>query len=179
MLTRKHIRCCTFPYCNHSIQDLRDPAAEEDGPADGGGKATNKQQPLQAGEVRVFRHDGGIRELVAAQSTELGESVHPSVPVIYFSSAPKTATAAANATTAAPAASSKKSKASTTAASVTVEVAFGWSAKYFGENVSGFANGIRTNDGGSHIEGFKSAVAKTLNAQARKVIHACSVTLSL
>jgi DNA gyrase subunit B len=139
----------------HSIQDLRDPAADSPEGVDG----------PPGGEKRVFRHDGGIRELVTVQSAELGESVHPTVPVIYFCSAPKVE--ASNATAAET--PGKGKVASKAAPSVTVEVAFGWSSKYFGENVSGFANGIRTNDGGSHIEGFRSAIAKTLNAHARKV----------
>jgi hypothetical protein len=125
----------------------------------------------------VFRHDGGIRELVTVQSAELGDSVHPAVPVIYLCSAPRAAGPDANASTAsasAPADTARRgSKAAPPAAAVTVEVAFGWSSKFFGENVSGFANGIRTNDGGSHIEGFRAAIAKTLNAHARKVSLCC------
>jgi len=32
----------------------------------------------------------------------------------------------------------------------------------------GYANSIRTSDGGTHLEGLKSALTKTINQQARK-----------
>jgi DNA gyrase subunit B len=39
----------------------------------------------------------------------------------------------------------------------------------YNENVLGFANGIRTGDGGSHLDGLKFSVTKTINALAKKV----------
>ena len=44
----------------------------------------------------------------------------------------------------------------------------GRSKDSYAEALTGFANGIRTSDGGSHLEGLKAAVAKSINAQARK-----------
>jgi DNA gyrase subunit B len=44
-----------------------------------------------------------------------------------------------------------------------------WSKDFYSEQIIGFANGIRTIDGGSHIDGLKSAVSKTVNAVSRKL----------
>ena len=38
------------------------------------------------------------------------------------------------------------------------------------EALSGFANGIRTGDGGSHLDGLKFSITKTINALAKKVL---------
>ena len=44
------------------------------------------------------------------------------------------------------------------------------------ENLSGFANGIRTGDGGSHLDGLKFSVTKTINAMAKKALNTISLT---
>ena len=89
-----------------------------------------------------FKHDGGIAELV----TELcknKKNLHPSVPIISVQGAMK---------------------------GVTVEVSLRWSEdSYSQENIASFANNIRTGDGGSHVDGLKSAISKTVNQFARKV----------
>lgn len=58
---------------------------------------------------------------------------------------------------------------------VTVQAALRWSKDAYAEALQGFANGIRTADGGSHLDGLKSAVTKTVNAFARKVREHVSV----
>lgn len=55
---------------------------------------------------------------------------------------------------------------------VTVQAALRWSRDAYVETLQGFANGIRTADGGSHLDGLKSAVTKTVNAFAKKVWEA-------
>jgi len=47
---------------------------------------------------------------------------------------------------------------------VEVECALRWCADQYTDSVVSFANGIRTSDGGSHVEGLKSAVTRVVNA---------------
>ncbi|WP_448572857.1 DNA topoisomerase (ATP-hydrolyzing) subunit B [Trichothermofontia sp.] len=51
---------------------------------------------------------------------------------------------------------------------VHVEVALQWCADAYNDNLLGFANNIRTIDGGTHLEGLKAVLTRTINAIARK-----------
>ena len=51
---------------------------------------------------------------------------------------------------------------------IQVEAALQWCSDAYSDNILGFANNIRTTDGGTHIEGFKAVLTRTLNALARK-----------
>ncbi len=51
---------------------------------------------------------------------------------------------------------------------VHVEVSLQWCADAYTDNLLGFANNIRTVDGGTHLEGLKAVLTRTLNAIARK-----------
>jgi DNA gyrase subunit B len=51
---------------------------------------------------------------------------------------------------------------------ITVEVAFQWCIDAYSDNILGFANNIRTIDGGTHLEGLKAVLTRTLNNIARK-----------
>jgi DNA gyrase subunit B len=51
---------------------------------------------------------------------------------------------------------------------VQIEVALQWCVDAYSDNVLGFANNIRTIDGGTHLEGLKAVLTRTLNAVARK-----------
>jgi DNA gyrase subunit B len=51
---------------------------------------------------------------------------------------------------------------------VQVEVSLQWCTDAYTDNVLGFANNIRTIDGGTHLEGLKAVLTRTLNATARK-----------
>jgi DNA gyrase subunit B len=51
---------------------------------------------------------------------------------------------------------------------VTVEVALQWCVDAYADNVLGFANNIRTVDGGTHLEGLKAVLTRTMNNLARK-----------
>ncbi|MBM0740704.1 DNA topoisomerase (ATP-hydrolyzing) subunit B [Phormidium sp. CLA17] len=51
---------------------------------------------------------------------------------------------------------------------VQVEVALQWCADAYSDNLLGFANNIRTVDGGTHLEGLKTVLTRTLNSLARK-----------
>ncbi|MEY2830792.1 MAG: hypothetical protein RLZZ574_50 [Cyanobacteriota bacterium] len=51
---------------------------------------------------------------------------------------------------------------------VTVEVALQWCIDSYNDNLLGFANNIRTIDGGTHLEGLKTVLTRTMNSFARK-----------
>ncbi|NJK99548.1 MAG: DNA topoisomerase (ATP-hydrolyzing) subunit B [Spirulinaceae cyanobacterium SM2_1_0] len=51
---------------------------------------------------------------------------------------------------------------------VTVEVALQWCIDAYNDNLLGFANNIRTVDGGTHLEGLKAVLTRTINTTARK-----------
>ncbi|BAQ61485.1 DNA gyrase subunit B [Geminocystis sp. NIES-3708] len=51
---------------------------------------------------------------------------------------------------------------------VQVEVAFQWCIDSYSDTILGFANNIRTIDGGTHLEGLKTVLTRTLNNIARK-----------
>ncbi len=50
---------------------------------------------------------------------------------------------------------------------VQVEAALQWCSDAYSDNILGFANNIRTVDGGTHLEGFKAVLTRTLNHLAR------------
>lgn len=49
----------------------------------------------------------------------------------------------------------------------TVEVAMQWTGSYSSNGVLAFANNINTHEGGTHLDGFKQAVTRTINDYAR------------
>ena len=49
-----------------------------------------------------------------------------------------------------------------------VEVAFQWNTGYNRDGIHSFANGIATNEGGTHEEGFKTALTSTINKYAKE-----------
>ncbi|HEY9673040.1 MAG TPA: DNA topoisomerase (ATP-hydrolyzing) subunit B [Waterburya sp.] len=49
-----------------------------------------------------------------------------------------------------------------------IEVALQWCVDAYSDNLLGFANNIRTIDGGTHLEGLKAVLTRTMNAIARK-----------
>ncbi len=51
---------------------------------------------------------------------------------------------------------------------VQVEVSLQWCIDAYTDNILGFANNIRTIDGGTHLEGLKTVLTRTLNTFARK-----------
>ncbi len=51
---------------------------------------------------------------------------------------------------------------------IQVEVALQWCVDAYNDNIIGFANNIRTVDGGTHLEGLKAVLTRTLNSIARK-----------
>ena len=55
---------------------------------------------------------------------------------------------------------------------VEVEVCLRWSSDQYSENTVSFANGIKTGDGGTHVDGLKAVLTRTINSAARKVCKA-------
>ncbi len=51
---------------------------------------------------------------------------------------------------------------------VTVEVALQWCIDAYSDNLLGFANNIRTIDGGTHLEGLKTVLTRSFNSIGRK-----------
>ncbi len=51
---------------------------------------------------------------------------------------------------------------------VQIEVALQWCVDAYSDNLLGFANNIRTIDGGTHLEGLKTVLTRTINNVARK-----------
>jgi DNA gyrase subunit B len=51
---------------------------------------------------------------------------------------------------------------------VQIEVALQWCVDAYSDNILGFANNIRTVDGGTHMEGLKTVLTRTMNNIARK-----------
>ena len=93
-----------------------------------------------AGEAHeeAYFYEGGIREYVAYMNAEK-EPLHPE---IIHVNAEKDG--------------------------VQVEAALQWCADAYSDSILGFANNIRTVDGGTHIEGLKTVLTRTLNAFAKK-----------
>ena len=92
------------------------------------------------GEAReeIYFYEGGIREYVAYMNTEK-DPLHPDI--IYVNAEKD---------------------------GVQVEAALQWCIDAYSDSILGFANNIRTVDGGTHIEGLKTVLTRTLNVFARK-----------
>jgi DNA gyrase subunit B len=51
---------------------------------------------------------------------------------------------------------------------VSVSIALRWSSDMYTESILSFCNNIRTRDGGSHVEGLKACLTRTVNQMAKK-----------
>lgn len=89
-------------------------------------------------KVESYRYDGGIREYVAYMNRDK-QPIHEEI--IHIQAERK---------------------------NVQVEVALQWCVDAYSDNLLGFANNIRTIDGGTHLEGLKAVLTRTLNSIARK-----------
>mmetsp|Transcript_12148 Transcript_12148/g.14820 ORF Transcript_12148/g.14820 Transcript_12148/m.14820 type:complete len:850 (-) Transcript_12148:4-2553(-) len=61
-----------------------------------------------------------------------------------------------------------KGKKGTAAPSVGISIALRWSSDMYTESILSFCNNIRTRDGGTHVDGLKSSITRTINQMARK-----------
>ncbi|MBW4522339.1 MAG: DNA topoisomerase (ATP-hydrolyzing) subunit B [Scytolyngbya sp. HA4215-MV1] len=109
----------------------------------GGVKITftdNRLEVLKRNEphVETYFYEGGIREYIAYMNRDK-QALHEEV--IYVQGERN---------------------------NVQVEVALQWCSDAYTDNLLGFANNIRTIDGGTHLEGLKAVLTRTMNAIARK-----------
>ena len=86
----------------------------------------------------IYLYEGGIKEYVEYMNSEK-ESIHPEIIYVH----------------------SQKEH-------VYVEAALQWCSDVYSDNILGFANNIRTIDGGTHIEGLKTVLTRTFNNFAKK-----------
>jgi len=86
----------------------------------------------------IYLYQGGIKEYVQYMNSEK-DSIHPEI--IYVDSQKD---------------------------NVYVEAALQWCSDVYSDNILGFANNIRTIDGGTHIEGLKTVLTRTFNMLAKK-----------
>ncbi len=100
----------------------------------------NRLELLGRDEPRVdsYCYEGGIREYVAYMNRDK-EALHEEI--IYISGERN---------------------------NVQVEAALQWCVDAYSDNLLGFANNIRTIDGGTHLEGLKTVLTRTMNSVARK-----------
>ena len=89
-------------------------------------------------KVNRYYYEGGIREYVEYINKEK-QPIHPDI--IYVTGEKN---------------------------GVQVEAALQWSVDAYSDNLMGFANNIRTVDGGTHLEGLKAVLTRTMNNFARK-----------
>jgi len=86
----------------------------------------------------IYFYQGGIKEYIQYMNSEK-DSLHPEI--IYVDSQKE---------------------------NVYVEAALQWCSDVYSDNILGFANNIRTTDGGTHIEGLKTVLTRTFNNFAKK-----------
>ncbi len=103
-----------------------------------GVRITFTDQRLAEPRVETYHYEGGIQEYVAYMNREK-EPLHEEI--IYIQGERN---------------------------GTQVEVALQWCVDAYSDNLLGFANNIRTIDGGTHLEGLKAVLTRTMNAIARK-----------
>ena len=100
----------------------------------------NRLHLLKSGEPKIesYCYEGGIREYIAYMNTDK-QPLHEEVIFVY----------------------GERNE-------VQIEVALQWCVDAYTDNILGFANNIRTIDGGTHLEGLKAVLTRTMNAIASK-----------
>ncbi|NEO36928.1 MAG: DNA topoisomerase (ATP-hydrolyzing) subunit B [Moorea sp. SIOASIH] len=103
-----------------------------------GVKITFSDHRLEEPRVETYHYEGGIQEYVAYMNREK----HPLHEEIIYIQGERNG--------------------------IQLEVALQWCIDAYSDNLLGFANNIRTIDGGTHLEGLKTVLTRTMNAIARK-----------
>ena len=97
------------------------------------------RRPEAEGDAQVYRYDGGLREFVVYLN-DGKEPIHPDV-LCFRRSDPENRTE--------------------------VEVALQYTQSY-AETLYTYVNSVNTREGGTHLEGFRSAITRAINASAKK-----------
>lgn len=103
-----------------------------------GVRITFSDHRLEEPRIETYYYEGGIQEYVAYMNREK-EPLHEEI--IYVQGERN---------------------------GVQLEVSLQWCVDAYSDNLLGFANNIRTIDGGTHLEGLKAVLTRTMNAIARK-----------
>jgi DNA gyrase subunit B len=103
-----------------------------------GVKITFTDKRPEEPHIETYWYEGGIKEYVAYMCRDK-ETLHPEI--IYVNGEKN---------------------------GIQIEVALQWCIDAYSDNLLGFANNIRTIDGGTHLEGLKTVLTRTLNNVARK-----------
>ncbi len=103
-----------------------------------GVRITFTDNRLDETHIETYCYEGGIKEYVAYMCREK-EVLH--TDIIYVSGEKN---------------------------GIQVEVSLQWCVDSYNDNLLGFANNIRTIDGGTHLEGLKAVLTRTMNNFARK-----------
>ncbi|WP_405502848.1 novobiocin-resistant DNA topoisomerase (ATP-hydrolyzing) subunit B [Streptomyces niveus] len=101
--------------------------------------AADEVDPDPAAKTVSYRYDGGITDFVTYLNSRKGEPVHPSVVTIA---------------------------ADDTERLLSAEIALQWNGQYT-DSVYSYANAIHTHEGGTHEEGFRTALTTVVNRYAR------------
>lgn len=93
----------------------------------------------RSGDAAVYRYEGGLREFVAYLNEDR-EAIHPDI--VHF-------------------------QRTDTENRTEVEVALQYTQAY-AENLYTYVNSVNTREGGTHLEGFRSAITRAINTSAKK-----------
>ena len=104
----------------------------------GGVRIVFRDERSETPHEEIYHYEGGIREYVVYMNKEK-DALHPDI--IYVNAEKD---------------------------GVQVEAAMQWCVDAYSDTILGFANNIRTIDGGTHIEGLKTVLTRSLNTFARK-----------
>ncbi|WAL93336.1 DNA topoisomerase (ATP-hydrolyzing) subunit B [Streptomyces sp. Je 1-369] len=102
--------------------------------------APDEADATPAARTVSYRYDGGITDFVAHLNARKGEPVHPSVITLAAEDPERL---------------------------LSVEVALQWNGQYT-DSVYSYANAIHTHEGGTHEEGFRTALTTVANRYARE-----------
>jgi DNA gyrase subunit B len=124
--------------------------------------------------VQVFYHAGGLAEYV----NELCRTKMPLFPPAKKSRGGTKQAAAASGTNPLDGLLSEdgftilcsgSSDPDETGNTISISVALRWSSDMYTESILSFCNNIRTRDGGSHVDGLKACLTRTVNQMSKKV----------